>query len=175
MIDKSFKNKISRQNYLPKQQIEGVKLIDLKCFHDDTGDFLELGRLSKVGALKGVLPGFKLKQINWSQVLPGAIKAGHLHKKQDDIWFVPPGDRLLVGLLDVRAKSKSKGVKMRLILGPSQAQLLFIPAGLIHGCANPFSRTITLIYLVNQHWTGADEYRIDYKIFGQKFWQMQVG
>ena len=65
--------------------------------------------------------------------------------------------------------------EMRLILGAGQAQLLFIPAGLIHGCANPFARPMTLIYLVNQYWTGADEYRIDYQIFGQNFWRIQAG
>jgi len=26
---------------------------------------------------------------------PGVIKAFHLHRRQTDVWFVPPGDRML--------------------------------------------------------------------------------
>ena len=33
---------------------------------------------------------------------PGVIKAFHLHRRQTDVWFVPPGDKMLLVLLDVR-------------------------------------------------------------------------
>lgn len=177
MIDKKFKNQLYKQDYSPQPKIEGVKIVDLKYFIDDSGGFLELARLTKSGGLKDSFPNFKIKQINWSQVLPGVIKAGHLHKKQADIWFVPPSDRLLVGLLDARVGSKSYGVKMRLVLGAGRSCLLYIPPYIIHGCANLYSAPATLVYLVNQNFSvdkrTCDEWRVSYKVFGENFWQIR--
>lgn len=179
MIHSNFQKKIFQQNYSPIVKIAGVKIVDLKYFTDDGGAFLELARLTESRGIKEHFPDFKIKQINWSQILPGAIKAGHLHKKQADIWFLPPTDRLLVGLLDARAKSKTCGVKMRLILGAGQARLLYIPPGVIHGVANLYSRPACLIYLTDQEFSAdpklGDEWRAPASVFGQDFWQIQTG
>ena len=49
--------------------------------------------------------GFEVRQVNYSEMDPGVIKAFHLHRRQTDVWFVPPGDKMLLVLLDVRAGS----------------------------------------------------------------------
>ncbi|MFH1712747.1 MAG: dTDP-4-dehydrorhamnose 3,5-epimerase family protein [Candidatus Jacksonbacteria bacterium] len=179
MIHDTYQNQIHKQNYSPKPKIEGVKIIDLPYFIDDGGVFCEIARILSDTGIQEYFPDFKLRQINWSQIQPGLIKAGHLHKKQEDIWFVPPIDRVLVGLIDARKGSATVNVKMRFVLGAGKARLLYIPRGVIHGCANPYSRPMTLIYLVNQYWTddqkNTDEWRVDYQIFGKGFWEIAKG
>ncbi len=89
---------------------------------------MEMARLSPSGELLAK-PGMHVTQINFSRVLPGAIKAFHLHLNQEDVWFVPPTDRLLVGLVDVREKSPTFDQNMRFVLGANRARLLYIPRG----------------------------------------------
>lgn len=179
MIHDTYQNQIHKQDYSPKPKIEGIKIIDLPYFIDDGGIFCEIARILLDTGIQEYFPDFKLRQINWSQIEPGLIKAGHLHKKQEDIWFVPPTDRVLVGLIDARQKSPTVNVKMRFVLGAGKARLLYIPRGVIHGCANPYQRPMTLIYLVNQYWTDdqkkSDEWRVDYQIFEKGFWEIAKG
>jgi len=92
------KRAFSLQDYSPAPAIDGVEVADLKRFTDDGGSFMELGRLSR--GLHATFPGFEVKQINYSEMEPGAIKAFHLHQRQTDVWFVPPGDKLLLVLLE---------------------------------------------------------------------------
>lgn len=179
MLHSDYQSRLTKQDYLPKPQIEGVKIIDLPYFSDDGGAFCEIARILIDAGIQEHFSDFKLRQINWSQIEPGLIKAGHLHKKQEDIWFVPPSDRVLVGLIDAREGSATVNVKMRFVLGAGKARLLYIPRGIIHGCANPYNRKMTVIYLVNQHWTDdqkeSDEWRVDYQIFGKGFWEIAKG
>ncbi len=166
---------ISKQDYSSKPKIDGVKLIDLPYFRDDGGCFCELGRIVKNGGLKDHFPDFKIKQINWSLLQPGALKAGHMHQKQTDIWFVPPTDQIIVGLIDAREQSPTANVKMRFVMGGGKAQLLYIPPNVIHGSANPYDRPMTLIYLVDEYWDGSDEWRVPWPEFGAGFWEIQKG
>ena len=53
----------------------------------------------------GVLCGLPLVDLVFSTLDPGIIKAFHLHKQQRDVWFVPPEDRVLLVLVDVRDDS----------------------------------------------------------------------
>src|ERR1700712_3862854 len=99
-----FQSQISTQEYPKRVMIEGVQIIDLRLLQDDGGSFAELVRFDETGHLLAV-PSFQVRQSSYSSVLPGAIKAFHLHYNQDDVWFVPPTDRLLIGLVDARADS----------------------------------------------------------------------
>src|SRR5687768_13988025 len=101
------------QDYSPPPRIEGVELVELKRFNDDGGAMTELGRLD--GGLHKQLPGFQVRQVNFSTLDELAIKAFHLHKRQTDVWYVPPTDKLLVVLGDVRKGSKSEGQVWRLV------------------------------------------------------------
>ncbi|EKD63210.1 MAG: hypothetical protein ACD_51C00316G0005 [uncultured bacterium] len=175
MINKKYLKKTETQNYKNKNNIEGVKVISLKRFLDCGGSFSEIMRVSK--GIPVEFKGFDLKQINYSEILPGAIKAGHYHFNQDDIWFVPPSSRALVGLKDLREGSKTYDVVQRLIMGDGQASLLFIPRGVLHGVANLWQKPSSLIYFVNQNFDAdkPDEHRLSQEEFGEGFWEIAKG
>jgi dTDP-4-dehydrorhamnose 3,5-epimerase len=167
---------LTTQEYTKKTPIEGVQLIDLRLMIDDGGSFAELVRFDESGHLLAI-PSFQVRQSSYSLVLPGAIKAFHLHYNQEDVWFVPPTDRLLVGLIDCRKESPTKGETMRLILGGGKAQLLYIPRGVAHGGANIGTQNATILYYVNQHFSldDPDERRLPWDIVGADFWEMTPG
>ena len=116
------KRAFALQDYSPQAPIGGVEIVDLKRFVDDGGAFVELGRLT-AGA-HAAFPGFEVKQVNYSEVDPGVIKAFHLHRRQTDVWFVPPGDRMLLVLLDCRASSPTENALRRMILGDGATRLV---------------------------------------------------
>jgi len=99
-----FADELTTQGYGGGPRIDGVRVLDLRLLTDDGGSFAELVRLDESGRLEAI-PDFKVRQSSYSLVLPGAIKAFHLHFNQEDVWFVPPTDRLLVGLVDARRDS----------------------------------------------------------------------
>lgn len=165
------------QDYSARPRIEGVEIVELKRFNDDGGAMTELGRLDD-GMHAGV-PGFQVRQVNHSILDPLAIKAFHLHKRQTDVWYVPPSDKLLVVLADVRKGSKSEGLVWRLVLGDGNSRLLRIPPGVAHGCRNlrPGS-SATIVYFVDvQFSTGpdCDEGRLPWDHFGTSVWDVERG
>ncbi len=167
---------ITTQGYGGASRIEGVKIIDLRLLTDDGGSFAELVRFDEAGNLEAI-PEFKVRQSSYSLVLPGAIKAFHLHFNQEDVWFVPPTDRLLIGLVDARKASPSYGAAMRFVMGGGKAQLLYIPRGVGHGGANIGTQPATILYYVNQRFdiTDPDERRLPYDIVGEDFWRIAPG
>ena len=169
-----YRKQLSTQAYTARPRIAGVELVDLKRHLDDGGEFQELARLGPGGELQG-LPGFVVRQVNYSVLQPGTIKAWHLHKHQDDVWFVPPQARLLVGLLDARAGAQ--GAAMRLVLGDGRSQLLRIPRGVAHGVANPSREPMAMLYFVDQAFDPArpDEHRLPWDVLGKEFWTAHPG
>ena len=174
-IGDKYGNQSDVQNYGKKTVIDGVKLVELKRFMDCGGSFSEILRASD-GVPDG-FEGFEIKQINYSQVLPGAVKAGHYHLNQDDLWFVPPTSKVLVGLKDLREDSPTYEQVMRLTMGNGKAEILFIPRGVLHGVANLWDEQADLIYMVNQNFNpeAADEYRLPPEEFGESFWEIARG
>ncbi len=166
-----------KQDYTPKRRIEGVEIVELKRFNDDGGAMTELGRLD--GGLHKQLPGFDVRQINYSVVEPLAIKAFHLHARQTDVWYVPPSDKILLVLADVRAGSPTEGQIMRFVLGDSNSRLVRIPPGVAHGCRNLRTASpSTIIYFVDvQFSVGADcdEGRLAWDHFGADVWEVERG
>ena len=174
-ISPDYSDLITVQEYGHTQSIDGVKLIDLKLNSDDGGEFLELSRLEQ-GIFKS-LPDFTLKQINWSRLLPGSVKAFHIHRHQADLWFVSPFDRVLVGLADLREDSPTFNVKIRLVLGGGHSKLLYIPRGVAHGAGNLWDQPATVVYFTDAEFDLAnpDEGRLPYNLFGQDFWTIKKG
>jgi dTDP-4-dehydrorhamnose 3,5-epimerase-like enzyme len=172
----AYRQKLTTQDYTSSTTIEGVEFLQLRRSLDDGGDFMELLRLDGHGELQA-RPGMRVAQVNYSRVLPNAIKAFHLHFNQEDVWFVPPEDRLVVGLVDVRGGSRTYQQRMRFILGGSQARMVYIPRGVAHGTANPWSQPAQLIYFVNQHFSPEqpDEHRLPWDMCGADFWSIQPG
>src|SRR5262249_39410428 len=140
---------LSVQDYSRRTAIEGVQIISLNMFVDDGGSLAEILRFDDNGNLQ-ILPQFKVKQTTFSQMVPGTIKAFHLHYNQEDVWFVMPYDRLLIGLFDARKDSQTYQKSMRFVLGAGRAQALYIPRGVAHGLANVWQQPANMIYFVNQ-------------------------
>ena len=165
------------QSYVPRPSIGGVQITELKRHHDDGGSMTELARLTE-GAPAG-LTGFTLRQINFSEIEPGAIKAFHLHTRQTDVWFVPPTDRVLLVLVDVRKGSPTEGVTMRFMLGHGASRLVRIPPGVAHGARNIGQRTGRIIYMVDVQFSitagECDEGRLPWDYLGADVWEIVRG
>lgn len=173
-IHDSVSSKIYTQDYSKKEIIDGVKIIPLHNHVGEEGDFCELMRINENGAWTH-MPIFKLAQINRTKLYPAIIKAWHLHFNQNEIWYISPFDHLLVGLWDVRKNSKTQSKTMRVVLGGSHSQLLFIPKGVAHGSSNFTQKSVELFYFVDQIFDvhNPDEKRIHWDILGADFWLPQ--
>jgi len=168
------KRAFSLQDYAPAPDIEGVQLVELKRFVDDGGAFTELARVS--GGIAAAFPGFEIKQINYSEMDPGVIKAFHVHRQQTDVWFVPPGDKMLLVLLDVRDGSKTRNVQRRLVLGDGGSRLVRIPPGVAHGVKNLAPSRGRVIYFVDRQFSPdpnqGDEGRLPWDFAGAAIWEV---
>lgn len=175
-VGPDYRPQVTTQNYGARPKIDGVSVVDLALFSDEGGDFCELARFNPDGSLAAI-PGYHPAQSSYSYMDPGTIKAWHLHSRQDDLWFVPPHDRLLVGLLDTREGSESYGTSIRLTLGAGKARLLLIPRGVAHGAANLSSRPAHIVYMANAAFDPQqpDEHRLPWDILGPDFWTIQPG
>ena len=171
------KREYQLQAYGSRPAIDGVEIVNLTRHADDGGSITELVRMD--GGEPQALAGFTVRQINFSEVEPGAIKAFHLHARQTDVWYVPPSDRLLVVLVDVRAGSRTEHVCQRLTLGAGASRLLRIPPGVAHGVRNIGTVTGRLIYFVNLHFATdpatCDEGRLPWDFAGPEIWDVVRG
>ncbi len=167
----------SVQDYSPIGEIEGVELVNLRRFNDDGGSMTELGRFES-GLLAGV-DGFEARQMNFSSMEPLAIKAFHLHRRQTDVWYVPPSDKLLLVLADCRSGSPTENKVRRIVLGDGNSRLVRIPPGVAHGCKN-LRRTepSNIIYFVDVQFSideSCDEGRLPWDHFGAEVWDVERG
>ncbi|MDD5765289.1 MAG: dTDP-4-dehydrorhamnose 3,5-epimerase family protein [Candidatus Marinimicrobia bacterium] len=176
-ISKKIQDTLKLQDYSKKPVIDGVKILQLRRFNDDGGSFTELGRLTS-GALND-LPEVTIAQINYSEMDPGAIKAFHVHLQQIDIWYVPPSDKVVLILVDIREVSATKDVKMKIVLGDGNSKLVMIPPGVAHGCRNISVKTSRIIYFMDKNFTDdpkkCDEFRLPWDHFGAEIWEVQKG
>jgi len=161
------------QEYGRKAPIEGVVLHPLRRFGDDGGAMTELARFT-AGVPSG-FEGFQLAQINYSTLAPGVIKAFHVHHRQTDIWYVPPEDRILLVLLDVRDGSTTGKVATRLLLGDGSSALVRIPPGVAHGCRNVGAATARIVYMTDVPFSAdpdtTDEGRLPWDLAGATVWE----
>jgi dTDP-4-dehydrorhamnose 3,5-epimerase len=165
------------QTYSAAPAIDGVRVVELTRHADDGGSMTELARLTD-GRAAG-LDGFTVRQVNYSEMAPGAIKAFHLHARQTDVWYVPPSDRMLVVLLDVRKGSRTEGARQRVMLGHGASRLLLIPPGVAHGVRNLGEATGRLVYLVDLEFStepaACDEGRLPWDFAGADVWETTRG
>jgi dTDP-4-dehydrorhamnose 3,5-epimerase len=171
------KRAFQTQSYGPAPSIEGVQIVELRRLADDGGSMTELARLTH--GRPQAFTDFEVRQINYSEVEPGAIKAFHLHQRQTDVWYVPPSDRMLVVLLDVRAGSKTEGARMRLTLGAGGSRMVRIPPGVAHGVKNLASAPGRIIYFTDVHFSpepeSCDEGRLPWDHAGAAIWDVTRG
>lgn len=174
-IHPNYQKKITQQDYSPKDKIDGVEFVDLPHFIDDGGTFIEVARLTE--GIHDWVPGTGVEQVSFSEMLPGVTKAFHIHFNQEDVWFVPPSSRMLIGLHDAREHSPSAGVTMRFILGGGKAKLLRIPRGVAHGVRNIDDKSGYIFYFVSQKFSpkDTDERRLPWDLLGEDFWEVTKG
>lgn len=170
-ITSSLRDAVYEQDYSPKEKIDGVQILTIKNFVGENGDFSELLRLNEQGEAE-ILPGFHPRQINRSKQYTKAIKAWHLHYKQDEIWYVPPDEHLLLGLWDVRENSPTKGALQKIPLGGGNSIAVYIPRGVAHGAANFSGKKANVYYFVNNQFNPSDpdEHRLAWDAAGAEFW-----
>lgn len=177
MLDDKARAAYSVQQYAPRTPIDGVHIHELRRFHDDGGSMTELARLTD-GAHKD-LPGFVARQVNYSEMESGAIKAFHLHQRQTDVWFIPPSSKMLVVLGDCRAGSPTNAAVQRLVLGDGTSRLVRIPPGVAHGVRNLATTRGQIIYFVDVNFdpdpTRCDEGRLPWDHFGADVWEVVKG
>jgi dTDP-4-dehydrorhamnose 3,5-epimerase len=176
LVGTDFRDLVRTQSYEPGDNIQGVQLIDLEVSGDEGGDFCEVARFTADGELEAA-SGFRPTQCAYSLMESGTIKAWHLHFRQDDLWFVSPHDRCLVGLLDVRSDSETYRVSMRFVMGGGRARLLLVPRGVAHGIANLSGRQASMFYFANRAFDrqNPDEQRLPWDLLGADFWTNAPG
>jgi dTDP-4-dehydrorhamnose 3,5-epimerase len=176
-LTRDAKQAFQLQAYGAAPTIEGVVLVPLTRHADDGGSMTELARLTD--GHPSALADFSVRQVNYSEVAPGAIKAFHLHGHQTDVWYSPPSDRMLVVLLDVRQGSRTEGVRMRLMLGDGSSRLLRIPPGVAHGVRNLGPASGRIIYFTDLHFSAdpssCDEGRLPWDFAGADVWEVTRG
>lgn len=161
------------QDYGKRTPIEGVSVVALKRFGDDGGSMTELGRFTD--GLPAAFTGFTLAQLNYSTLAPLAIKAFHVHHRQTDVWFVPPEDRVVLVLVDVRAGSATEKIVTKLMLGDGQSLLVRIPPGVAHGCRNLAKEPARIVYMTDVPFSAepgkTDEGRLPWDFVGADIWE----
>src|SRR5579859_3799004 len=174
--DAKYSSQVFNQSYDAKKMIEGVEMVQLTLQNDDGGNFSEVARLTD-GQVEDLKEPFIVQQVSMSVMTPGAIKAYHLHQNQDDLWYAPPFERLVVNLHDVREGSATFDMHMRLVMGAGKNFLLRIPKGVAHGVANLYDKNMTLFYLTNQKFdiNKPDEQRLPWDAFGREVWEITKG
>ncbi len=176
-LNDSAKRAFFKQDYSRPPAIDGVEITELRRFNDDGGSITELARLT--GGKHGQLDGFEVRQINYSEVEPGAIKAFHMHHRQTDVWYVPPCDKVLLVLHDVRTGSKTEDRTMRMVLGDGQSLLVRIPPGVAHGCRNLGTERARIVYFVDVHFSASpadtEEGRLPWDFLGAEIWEVARG
>jgi dTDP-4-dehydrorhamnose 3,5-epimerase len=170
-IDNSVRSAVYKQDYSPKPVIDGVKIIKIRSFVGENGDFSELMRLTPTGESE-MIPGFTPRQINRSKQYNKAVKAWHLHYKQDEVWYVPPDEHLLLGLWDIREGSATKGTTQKIPLGGGNSIAVYIPRGVAHGAVNFSGKKANVYYFVSNQFNpeNPDEHRLPWDAAGSDFW-----
>lgn len=176
-FNQSARSRYGLQDYSPRPSIEGLQILPLRRFNDDGGSMTELGRLSD-GHLAGA-EGFVVRQVNYSVMEPQAIKAFHLHQRQTDVWYVPPSDKILLVVADVRADSPTEGLVQRIVLGDGNSRLVRIPPGVAHGARNlRHAAPSVIVYFVDVQFSAGedcDEGRLPWDHFGAEVWEVERG
>lgn len=162
------------QHYGPAEPIDGVQIVELHRFNDDGGSMMELLRFNE--PRPAGLDGFEPQQLNFSVLQPGTTKAFHVHRRQTDVWFVPPEDRILLVLVDVRADSTTSKAVRRMILGDGASRLVRVPPGVAHGCRNLGKDSAAIIYLTDRIFDPdpqrCDEGRLPWDHVGAEIWDV---
>jgi dTDP-4-dehydrorhamnose 3,5-epimerase len=173
-LSSKAKSEYKLQSYAASPTIEGVSWSELRRFNDSGGSMMELLRFESLA--EAGLTDFTPRQLNYSILHSGVIKAFHLHKRQTDVWFVPPEDRVLLVLVDVREGSPTEGVQQSLMLGDGRSGWIRVPPGVAHGCRNLGEADARILYLTDVTFDAepsrCDEGRLPWDYVGADVWEI---
>lgn len=132
--------------------IDGVRLFPLSGHPDDRGSFTEVYRREWIAG------GAEMVQANLSLSKANVLRGMHFHRRQADYWCVFHGSAF-VGLYDLRRGSPTERKKAEIRMNAEEHRHgLYIPKGVAHGF---YAETdVELQYLVDQYFTGGDEYGV---------------
>lgn len=132
--------------------ISGVKLVNIRVFGDERGQFMESFRLEWFPDVD-----WSKIQSNRSDSKAGVLRGLHYHFEQVDYWYVSAG-RIRAGLVDLRPDSPTYRQAETIDIDAAQPKGLFIPVGVAHGF---YALTdCTLTYIVNNYYSGSDEFGV---------------
>jgi dTDP-4-dehydrorhamnose 3,5-epimerase len=129
---------------------DDVLLFGLEAHRDARGALTEAYRRTWVPG------GREIRQANVSWSAAGVLRGLHWHRRQADYWCILSGIAL-VSLVDLRPGSPTRGTAFqRRIDARTELLGIAIPPRIAHGfCAEA---DVTLLYLVDEHFTGEDEF-----------------
>ena len=135
--------------------IEGVKIKKLKIIPDERGRLMEILR-SDDDTFE------KFGQVYMTTAYPGAVKAWHYHKSQDDNMAVVKGMMKIV-LYDNREGSKTNGEINEFFAGEHNQILIHIPKMVHHGfkCISEFEAIVINTPTQTYNYDSPDEFRVD--------------
>jgi len=135
--------------------IEGVKTKKLKVIPDERGRLAECLR-SDDEIFE------KFGQVYYTTALPGAVKAWHYHKLQDDNFVCVKGMIKLV-LYDSREGSKTKGEINEFFIGDHNPMLVQIPKNVYHGFKGVSAEEAIVVNTPTMPYNAKkpDEFRLD--------------
>lgn len=110
--------------------IAGVVIRPLQWHNDQRGSLSELVRADDPELM--VAP---IGQVYVTTLYPGVVKGWHLHARQWDRMVCLVG-RVLLGLVDGREHSPTRGAQLRVVLGDRNHALVLVPPGVYHGLKN---------------------------------------
>jgi len=136
--------------------IDGVLVRPLHWHSDQRGSLAELVRADDPELM--VVP---FGQVYVTTLYPGVVKAWHLHARQWDRMVCLRG-RVLLGLVDGREGSPTRGAQMRIPMGDRNFVVARIPAGVWHGLKNIADEEAMVVNVVSQPYDAAnpDEQRM---------------
>ncbi len=137
--------------------IDGVKIKILKVHNDipdaDQSD-IQLGILMEI--LRADEEIFtKFGQSTMTIAYKGTMKGFHVHKKQNDLWFMATGKAMIV-LYDARENSLTRGETQTVMAGQNDYKLVVIPVGVVHGYKVLSDEPVILFYHTTQPYNVSD-------------------
>ena len=134
--------------------IEGVQIKELRMIPDERGRLMEILRNDD-----DVFE--KFGQIYMTTAYPGAVKAWHYHKEQDDNMAVVKGMMKIV-LYDARMNSPTKGEVNEFFAGEHNHILIHIPKMVYHGfkCISETEAIVVNTPTNTYDYENPDEFRV---------------
>ncbi len=126
---------------------EGVRITDLKMYHDHRGCFTEFFR-------EEWDIGTELVQWGFARSAAGVFRGVHVHPRHWDYLMVIDG-AMHLGLYDLRAGSPTENTSSMIIFSGEQLRTVSIPPGVAHGFFYP--QDSLHINAVSHYWDTNDE------------------